>query len=227
MRTIRDNFVSAMALRPNTAAAAVFALLVAAGFGWHVAARAAEPASPALKADPHVLRFTPGMPQNALAGRPDSDFVELSDGRRLRVGDVRRLKQAAQRMRAADKPLPPALTVKPASSGKPVGNADELAAALKLPDSATLQLPSGRRVTVGQIKFFRPQIEKRLGRPLVTTGKRTGPAIKVGANADWKSLLQKPDTTVLEAPDGTRITVGELKQSLAKATPKAGARQRR
>jgi hypothetical protein len=43
----------------------------------------------------------------------------------------------------------------------------------------------------------------------------SGAAIKVDANSDWKALLQRPDQTVLESPNGTRITVGELKKTLA------------
>ncbi len=177
-----------------------------------------------------IVKYTPNMPANALVGRPDSDFVELSDGRRLRVGDVRRLTATAQKMRVAPvRQLPPALTAKPAATGKRVNNAAELAAALKLPDNETVVLPSGRRVTVGQIKFVQPQVEKRLGRQLTSAPQRpglTGPAIKISKSTtkdEWKSILQKPDGTVIESPNGTRITVGELKQALAGGKSPAGA----
>ena len=189
--------------------------------------------APAPSPGARVLKFSPTMPPEALKGRADGDLVELSDGRRIRIGDVRRLTAAAQKMRTASGDRrPQALLAAPAASGRHVANAGDLATALKGSDHETVQLPSGRRITVGQIKLVQPQIEKQLGHRLEAAAPRrepTGPATKVGANADWKSILQKPDRTVLEAPDGTRITVGELKQALASepsATPGGASRLR-
>ncbi len=174
---------------------------------------------PAAARGPAVLKFTPNMPASAFAGRPDSDLVELSDGRRLSLGDVRRLRAAAQRMRAASGDRrPAALLAAPRATGARVANSADLANALKGKDQDTLVLPSGRRVTVGMIHLLQPYLERRLGRPLTRPAphaRLTGPAIKVGATPDWKSILERPDGTVLEAPDGTRITVGQLKQALA------------
>jgi hypothetical protein len=122
--------------------------------------------------------------------------------------------------------MPAALKMKPAATGTKINNAADLAAALKLPDNTTVQLPSGRLATVGQIKLVRPLIEKRLGHSLAMVQQRpnlTGPAIKVNKNtsrAQWEDILKKPDATVLESPNGKRITVGEAKQYLAK-NPKA------
>jgi hypothetical protein len=176
----------------------------------------------------NVVKFSPNMPASALASRPNSDLIELSDGRRLRLGDVRRLTATLQKMRSTPiKPLPAALRARPALSGTPINNSVDLADALKRPDQETLQLASGRRLTVGQLKLLQPQIEKELGRSLVDARRgpsRSGPAIKVGAKADWKSLLARPDSTVLEAPDGARITVGEIKQALRETTPAAPRR---
>jgi methionyl-tRNA formyltransferase len=96
--------------------------------------------------------------------------------------------------------------------------ADDIAAALDRPDSDTLQLPSGKTMTVGLLKLVREDVERRLGRSL-TAGKvrpdLSGPAVKVQSGTDWKNILQRPDGTVLESPGGKRITVGELKQVLA------------
>jgi len=179
-------------------------------------------ALPALSAPPEVIKFSRTMPIDALAGRADTDLVELSDGRRLKVADVRRLTQTAQQIRAAvpGSRMPQALKIKPAAKGTPVRNANDLAAALKRPDSETLELPNGRTLTVGQLKLVREEVELRLGHSLANLPQRPdlrGAAIKVDANSDWAALLQRPDNTVLESPNGTRITVGELKKSLAGA----------
>lgn len=178
-----------------------------------------------LAADDHVIRYTPQLRAEELRGRPDSDIVLLPNGRQMRLGDLRRVTALAGRLRAAPvKPLPPALTIRPAPRGLRVNDANELAAALALPESDTLELPSGRRLTVAQLKFLQPQIEKQLGRPLAAaTPGRT--AMKVGARPDWKRILQMPDDTLLEAPDGTRVTVADLKRALREdAAPRATAR---
>jgi hypothetical protein len=168
----------------------------------------------------HIIKFTPNMRISSLAGRPDSDLVELSDGKRVRVGNLRQIAVAAKKMRAAraTRALPPGLRAQPAATGMPLQNRGDLAAALKLPGTDTLQLPSGRRLTAAQLRFLQPQIEKRLGRPIAEARRQpplTGPALKVSAQTNWREILKKPDATVLESPSGKRITVGELRQALS------------
>jgi hypothetical protein len=172
-----------------------------------------------------IVKYTTGMTMNALVGRPNTDFVELSDGQRVRVGDLRRLEAAAQKMRTpARGGVPSAFRVQPASTGTRLNNAADLGAALRRSDNETVQLPSGRLATVGQIKFVMPKVEQRLGHPLSAAPNRpnlSGPALKISKSAtkdEWKGILQKPDNTVIESPNGTRITVGELKQAL-RTTP--------
>jgi hypothetical protein len=184
---------------------------------------AADPANslPSSAARPDIVRFTPGMTMSTLAGRRDTDLVELSSGRRVRVAELRRLDAWGKRARSAtERPIPAALQARPASSGRLVENAGDLAEALKGADGETIQLPNGQRATVGQVKFLRPLIEQRLGRPISDVPQRpklSGPARKVTADANWKEILQQPDGTVLESPDGTRITVGELKHYFPKS----------
>ena len=172
-------------------------------------------------ASSNIIKYNSTITTQSLAGRPDSDFVEFSNGRRLKVGDIRRLRTAQQKMMAA-KPgrrLPAALKVKPASTGRPLHTQADIAAALKRPDSETVQLPSGRLVTVGQIKFVQPLVEKRLGRSLTQIGQSNleGPAIKITkttTKSEWINILRMPDSTVLESPNGKRITLGKLKQEM-------------
>lgn len=185
--------------------------------------RAAE-APPA--AEGRVIHYTPTLSAAALRGRPDSDVVEFANGRQARLGDLRRLTAFAGRLRAAPvRPLPPALTMRPAASGTRVNDANELAAALARPDADTLELPSGRRLTVAQLKFLQPQIEKEIGRRLDARAPAYV-AIKVDARTDWKRILQMPDYTLLEAPDGSRVTVADIKRALREQAPPraAGAR---
>jgi hypothetical protein len=170
----------------------------------------------------NVIKFSPNLPASAFNGRPNTDVVEMPDGRRVKLGDIRRLKDMAKRLRATPpgSKLPNAFRTRPAATGTPINNAADLSAALKRPDTDTVVLPSGRRVTVGMIRQFQPQVEKRIGRPLAAGAKppdRSGPAIKIDKKTDWKAILAKPDATVLEAPNGSRITVRELRQALAAA----------
>ncbi len=187
-------------------------------------------AAPASLATAQVVKFKPGMRMSALAGRAPSDLVEFSDGRRMHVGQLQRLQAWARRARGTPRrPIPAAFRARPAATGRRVGDASELLAALKGPDSRTVRLPSGRLATVGQIRFVMPEVDKRLGRPLTAAAlpNLSGPALKVGPKSDWKSLLNKPDDTIVEAPDGKRVTVGMIKQALkASASPQRASLQR-
>jgi hypothetical protein len=142
---------------------------------WHGTVQAADQSGrTSANADPHVVRFSPTMPASALAGRPDSDFLELSNGRRLRLGDLRRLTATLRAARVTPvRPLPLGLMAQPAATGRPVKNGADLAAALQLPETETVVLPSGRRATVALVKLLQPPVEKQLGRRL--TAGRTGP----------------------------------------------------
>jgi hypothetical protein len=171
--------------------------------------------------NPNIIKYNSTITAQSLAGRPDSDFVEFSNGRRLRVRDIRRLQTVQQKMMAANpgRLLPAALKVKPASKGRLLNTQADIVAALKRPDSETVQLPSGRLVTVGQIKFVQPLVEKRLGRSLtqIKQNNLEGPAIKITkttTKSEWVTILRMPDSTVLESPNGKRITLGKLKQEM-------------
>lgn len=199
------------------AIAAVAACLLAAAASGEAASSKGNQDSAA----PRIITMAPGMTVQSLAGRADSDVVEFTGGKRLPVRDLRRLEAIGKKMRAGgSKPVAPAFAAKPAGTGIPVKDRADLTAALKRPDGETIQLPSGKRLTVGQLRLLKPEVEKQLGRTLESTPGRTipkGPAIKLQRGADktqWKTLLQKPDSTVLESPNGKRITVGELKEAL-------------
>lgn len=172
----------------------------------------------------NILKITADTPTAALTGKSDTDMVELPSGRQLRMGDLRRFSKKAAELKSSEarkKPMPQVFKMTPAAKGFAIKTGSDLSEALKRPDSETVELPSGRRATVGQIRLLQPYLEKRLGHKLARTqgpAGAKGDALKVQASMDktyWKTILQKPDSTVLEAPDGTRITVGDLKQALA------------
>lgn len=176
--------------------------------------------SQGVQATGQVIRFTRTENPGFLAGRAEGDRVELQDGRRIKIGDIRRLTSLTQKAKAAapGSRMPQALKLKPAATGTPLRSSDDIAAALTRSDSETLQLPSGKTMTVGLLKLVREDVEHQLGRSLTAKTARpdlSGPSVRVQAGTDWKNILERPDNTVLESPGGKRITVGELKQVLA------------
>jgi hypothetical protein len=185
---------------------------------------------PVMVANPSIIKFTPHMTVASLAAHADTDLVELPNGRSVKVGTIRNLSAAAKIMSAPRINLmPPEL--KPLTDKihfRTVKTAYDLSTALKLPDRETVRLPSGKFATVGQIRFVQKMIDKRSGNKLTRLSSwpdLSGPAIAIPNDLTktmtkdeqekfWEKILQKPDNTILEAPNGTRITVIDLKQGL-------------
>ena len=176
-----------------------------------------QPAAPA------VLKLNRNLSPTALQGKAATDLVELSNGKRMKIGDIRRLTAVAQKNRslAPNSKEPPALKLRPAATGGiALRNKNDFQAVMQRPDNETVVLPSGKRTTVGMLKLVQPQVEERRKqlRPAAISSPRpdlAGPAIRVDATTDWYALFKQPDTTVLETSHGKRITLGELKQTLA------------
>jgi len=175
----------------------------------------------AVTGEARVLKYAPGMVTSLQAA--ETDLVEFSNGRRVTVSQLRQLETAAQILRQpkVDR-TPVAMKLLPATTGTPVRNGAELAAALKgMKDRDTVTLPSGRRATIAQIRLVQPLVEKKLGRKLDVAPQAAtlvGTPVKISATMtrqEWDSLLKRPDATVLESPGGQRITVGQAKQYMA------------
>lgn len=182
-----------------------------------------------------VLKHTPGMTVQSLAGRSEHDQVELASGKRVSVGYMRTLQALSQAMRTPRSKNPgftrlrqqgpQAFQVKPAAGGTRVAGAADLATALKtLPDKDSVQLPNGRLATMEQIRLVQPLVEQKLGRKIDVAPMRpklTGPAITITAQTtkeEWKKILKSPDNTILQSAAGQRITVYDLKQYLISRT---------
>lgn len=170
---------------------------------------------------PQIIKSYPGLQYKDLTGRSGSDILLFSDGKKVRVDDVRKMAAVQEKLRTRGKSQPPAqFRQTAAAKGLQLKSRGDLSSALKRPDNETVVLPSGRSATVGQIKYVQSEVERRLGRRLDLTSARpvlTGPAIKVTAKTskdEWKNIFRQPDSTILESPNGKRITVGELKQTI-------------
>ncbi len=174
--------------------------------------------SPALASEASsVIPYTPALRLSTLAAQPDSDLLELSDGKRVPLGQLRMLERAAQGVREASMvaEMPPSLLVKPDPTGMQPVNAADLASMLDKPDSETVLLPSGLSATLGQVRLVQPWVEMRLGHALGASWPRLdGLALKVGNRTNWARMLQNSDTTVLLSRSGIGVTVGELKQAI-------------
>jgi len=171
---------------------------------------------------PHapVMMLTPSTPRSKLAGLKNNDVVELQNGRRLKVGTLRKFSSLARKLKAARATypaMPAAVKKQPASTGLKITRMAELSKSLEKSADTTIQFPSGRSYTVTQLRFLRPFLEVELGKKMNQSWAQSryqGKAIQLKNRTDdnyWKSILTQPEETVLETPQGGRFTVGELK----------------
>ena len=169
----------------------------------------AQIAIPPIAAHPPI-QFGHGMTIENLAGHADFEIVQLPSGRRLTVGLMRQLSSA---MQAARSPRPvahtPTYTLKAAPTGTPVRSAIEIAHAMaSMRETDTVQLPSGHRITVAQLKLLEPLVELKTGHKLSVappSPNLTGPSTRIRpgmTKAQWQTILAQPDSTILESPSG-------------------------
>ena len=189
---------------------------------------AAESAQNETLPSQNMLKIQPGMSPTVLAGRPDNELVLLPSGRKISIGKLHKFSAIAKKLRQIkNQPLKPALKYRAAASGIQVKNSADLSAALQRSDSETVRLPSGKMVTVELLRYLQPEVEKRIGQKMAETSANPdfgSKPIKIERTTDkeyWRDILLKPDSTVLETPDGQRITVGELKLSLGGSSPRS------
>ena len=179
---------------------------------------------------PAIIKYTPQMTVASLADRAGADLVVMPNGKIVKVDTIRNFHAAAQIMKSPRVDRTPVELKAPINrtSFKPIKTPYDLSAALKLPDSTTIKLPSGQYATVGQIKFVQAMVDSRTGNSLTLVSQRpslSGPAIKIPADigkipkeqqkAFWENILNQKDETILESPSGIRITVGELRKGMA------------
>lgn len=203
----------------------LFALFSLSGLLIAASQSSAPPVASQSVATGELIPFSKSVTDAKLRSLPANARLALPSGGQLKMGDLRRLSALSSRMHTTPRRSSQALQVlrqRPAAQGRLLQGQTDIEAALALPDSDTLVLSSGRRLTAGQLKFLKPLLEKRLGRSLGGRASTTKP-ISVGPGSDWKAILQMPDNTRLQAPNGTVIRVGDLKQKLATSEPAFGS----
>lgn len=175
------------------------------------------------------LQITKQTSMSQIRALSDNATVRTSNGREISAKRFKALADAiveARKVGPMAKPNPAFAFSRTQGAAqvqlRPGVNLKEIA---KRPDSDVLQLPDGRKFTVGDLKKLSAIHQKRTGKSLmdvqasVQRPSREGVAIKVSSKEELKSMAAKPDSTVLETPGGKRITLGELR-AVAKARGK-------
>ena len=105
----------------------------------------------------NIVQYKTGLKTSSLAAMPDNALLELPNGHRVSVGTIHNMENAAKIMRTSRISRTPAtLKYLPDRNNvaMQVQNTNDLKAALKLPDSATVQLPSGQVATAGTNQVY-------------------------------------------------------------------------
>jgi hypothetical protein len=166
-----------------------------------------------------VVRVAPGFRSTDLASLRDDQILETPSGKQVLVSKLRAIQNAFAQAKArtaapgrvALKILP--VPTKPCTPPKPGETTSQV---LARPTSDVVCLPSGRSISVEQLRALQPFVQHYAGGALASQRALSGPVVKI-ANRDqlMVQLQHAPDSTVLENSDGTRATVGELKAYLA------------
>ena len=161
---------------------------------------------------------------------PDSTMVKMPDGNEARAGNLKALAKFIKMAKAQKGSVKPT-----AQFAKPQGMAQlqiskgaNFHMLMQRKDSDVLQLPSGRKLTVGDYKKIDQFAKMMTGRGITerqaAPPSTSGPAIKIKSKSDFDALKDKPDSTVLEGPLGKRITLGELRAYAKKNNKPVGVR---
>ena len=162
---------------------------------------------------------TSAMSLAQIRALPAATVVRLPSGREMSAAQYNKLADTFIAIRKAglDRAPPPksafSRTKGPAQVQLRAGM--DLSAIAQRPDTDVVQLPTGEKFTVGDLKRLSAVEKVRTGRGLLDPpGPRpglAGPSVKITPGFDAAKLTGKPDSTVLETPSGQRITLGELR----------------
>ncbi|GEM_PF-2530750 len=168
-----------------------------------------------------IIKYNRTVPISTMQGRSDDDLIEFSSGKRVRLGELRKLDTLSKKLKTApDKHLIPGLRQQPSTYPKlTIRSASDLTAALESDNTDTIQLPSGKRYTVAQLRLAEERVKKILRTEPNKRQLKPGGIIQITPKTDWKTVLKADDNTILQSPNGTRITILELKKALAAWKP--------
>ena len=165
-----------------------------------------------------LVRLSPGVSRAQVLQLRDDQLIETPSGRQLTVAKYRQLTQviASAQARGVARAAAPFAYSKPAG-GITLPASETSAQLLARPDSTVVRFANGAVATVAQVKAMKPFVEQRYGVSLDTpaVAAPSGPAVKV---ADLPSALaqvkNQSESTILESPKGTRVTVGQMRLAL-------------
>lgn len=176
-----------------------------------------------------IVRVAPGFRRADLSALRDDQMIETPSGNRVAVRKLRFIQQAvaaariktAMRRQGAFQILPPTFApcVKPAPG-------ETAAQILARPPTDVICTPSGKGVSVAQLRLIAPTVRQRPQLRSIRPFAPAGPAILIASRQDLRAqfhtnLKNAPDSTVLVSPKGTRVTVGQLRALLkANASPR-------
>ena len=174
-----------------------------------------------------TIKFAPGLTTLAqLRTLPPNTMIELSNGQKVKAGQFTRTTDALTGLAAKKAKLKRMdfVFTRPTGVAQLKLNASNLSAARSMAPNTVLELPNGLKLTTAELKKLdaldaRTKIRQMLGGNAPAAGGASRyagmPAIQLKTKADIEKLKGKPDSTIVEAPDGTRSTLAELKAALA------------
>jgi len=182
----------------------------------------------ALAANAGIIKFEPGkISLVQLRALPPDALIELNNGRKIKAAHFVATADALKGLSAKTVKLKRMdfTFTRPISVAQVKLNATNLALARSMAPNTVLELPNGLKMTTGELKQLdtleartniRQMLIAQLGTGAAAPSKYAGrPAIKLRSKADIEQLKGKPDSTIVEAPDGSRATLGEMKAALA------------
>jgi hypothetical protein len=165
------------------------------------------------------VKVTPQLSLQSMRNLPDTAEIET---RRGTVVSTRRFVEVADAIRGAHSrprtPSPSGFSRTAAAPSVVVRPGTHMPSLLARPDSDVVRLPNGTRLTVGDMKKLAQIAPQLRGRPLVadTRADLRGNAVRISSARELANLRTAPDSTVLENPNGVRITLGELRAEARK-----------
>ncbi|MFT4242093.1 MAG: hypothetical protein QM569_07405 [Acidovorax sp.] len=151
---------------------------------------------------------------------PPTALVQLKSGKVVQARQVQAMAEALQGMsaRPVQGPLDLALRRQTGPADVVLGSAGRtLGEVRRMPPATVVQLADGTRVSVADIAKVeefarRTNLQARMG--LAAPAAAAPPAAKVRTMADVMNL-RLPDSAIVEAPNGARARLGELKALVA------------
>ena len=170
-----------------------------------------------------VVRLRSGARIQDIAQLRNDQVLETPSGRHITVARFRQIMGAFQQARqrtSAPRAQGFAILAPAIGPGQPRRRGETAAQLLARPPTDVIRMSNGHTVTVAQLRAMAPYVQKTYGLNFYgpQSGGRPrldGPAIRINSVAQLKSIPPStPDSTVLETPKGTRITVGELRNAM-------------